>query len=293
MTQLVSTLTMRGVKHALSEPTLSLENVTVAYAPGSSNVTSQTSTQYALQNVSCRIERGERIAVVGPNGAGKSTLFKLIVGTLKPQQGNIRIYGHQPGGHICIAYVPQRSQIDWAFPVTVEDVVMMGRIGQIGLFRRPKKQDWSYVRECLQRVGAVDLAKKQIGELSGGQQQRIFIARALAQEAELLLMDEPLTGLDVPSQEAIFEVLDNLRPDGVTVLVATHDLTLAAERFDRVMLLNKRVVSFGEATAVLRADNLVQAYGGHLHRVSNQADAILLTEGCCGEHEHGIEKGGD
>lgn len=285
MTQFVSTLTMRGVQHERSAPTLSLENITVAYAPGSNGVTSQTSTQYALQNVSCRIEKGERIAVVGPNGAGKSTLFKLIVGTLRPQQGHIHIYGHQPGGHICIAYVPQRSQIDWNFPVTVEDVVMMGRVGQIGLFRRPKKQDWAYVHTGLERVGAVDLAKKQIGELSGGQQQRIFIARALAQEAELLLLDEPLTGLDVPSREAIFAILDSLRPDGVTVLVATHDLNLAAERFDRVMLLNQQIIEFGTPTAVLQAENLVQAYGGHLHMVGDSRNTVILAEGCCGEHE--------
>ncbi|KAA3661496.1 MAG: metal ABC transporter ATP-binding protein [Chloroflexi bacterium] len=285
MTQLVSTLTTRGVKHETSEPTLLLENITVAYAPGSQDVTSQTSKQFALKNVSCQIERGERVAIVGPNGAGKSTFFKLIVGTLKPQQGHIRIYGHQPGGHICIAYVPQRSQIDWSFPVTVEDVVMMGRVGQIGFFRRPKKQDWSFVGECLERVSADHLAKKQIGELSGGQQQRIFIARALAQEAELLLLDEPLTGLDVPSQEKIFAILDNLRPDGVTVLVATHDLNMAAERFDRVMLLNRQIVGFGEPTAVLQANNLVRAYGGHLHVVGDEQNTMILADGCCDDHE--------
>lgn len=162
---------------------------------------------------------------------------------------------------------------------------MMGRVGQIGLFRRPKKQDWAYVHTGLERVGAVDLAKKQIGELSGGQQQRIFIARALAQEAELLLLDEPLTGLDVPSREAIFAILDSLRPDGVTVLVATHDLNLAAERFDRVMLLNQQIIEFGTPTAVLQAENLVQAYGGHLHMVGDSRNTVILAEGCCGEHE--------
>lgn len=285
MTQIVSTLTTRGVKHETSAPTLSLENITVAYTPGSLDVASQTSTQYALQNVSCQIESGERIAIVGPNGAGKSTLFKLIVGTLKPQQGHIRIYGHQPGGHICIAYVPQRSQIDWSFPVTVEDVVMMGRVGQIGFFRRPKRHDWAFVKESLARVGAGHLAQKQIGELSGGQQQRIFIARALAQEAELLLLDEPLTGLDVPSQDALFSILDGLRPDGVTILVATHDLNMAAERFDKVMLLNKQIVGFGEPTAVLQADNLVRAYGGHMHMVGDEQNTVILADGCCGDHD--------
>ena len=285
MTQLVSTLAARGVRHERTAPTLSLENVTVAYVEGATNIASQSSTEYALKDVNCRIEAGERVAVVGPNGAGKSTLFKLIVGTLKPQQGQIQIYGHAPGGHICIAYVPQRSQIDWSFPVTVEDVVMMGRVGQIGFFRRPKRKDWAFVRASLERVKAVHLAKKQIGDLSGGQQQRVFIARALAQEAELLLLDEPLTGLDIPSQDALFDILDGLRPDGVTVLVATHDLNLAAERFDRVMLLNKQIIGFGPPTAVLRAENLVRAYGGHLHMVGDAQNTVVLADGCCGEHE--------
>ncbi|MEJ2748655.1 MAG: metal ABC transporter ATP-binding protein [Anaerolineae bacterium] len=262
MSALVSKITTRGVKHQLAAPTLELKNVSVAYAEGAKGITSARSNQFALRDVSFRVEAGERIAVVGPNGAGKSTLFKLIVGTIKPNQGEVNIYGQGPGGHICIAYVPQRSQIDWAFPVTVEDVVMMGRVGQIGLFRWPRRRDWELVRASLDRVNARHLAHKQIGELSGGQQQRIFIARALAQEAELLLMDEPLAGLDVPNQEAIFTTLDSLRPDGVTVLVATHDLNLAAEQFDRMMLLNKRIVAFDRATAVLQPDNLLQAYGG-------------------------------
>jgi ABC-type Mn2+/Zn2+ transport system ATPase subunit len=284
MTALVTKITTRGVKHQSTAPTLELKNVSIAYAQGANGIISSRSDQFALKDVSFKVEAGERIAVVGPNGAGKSTLFKLIVGTLKPNQGEVNVYGHGPGGHICIAYVPQRSQIDWAFPVTVEDVVMMGRVGQIGLFRWPRRHDWELVRASLARVNALHLAKKQIGELSGGQQQRIFIARALAQEAELLLMDEPLAGLDVPNQEAIFETLDALRPDGVTVLVATHDLNLAAERFDRMMLLNKQIVAFAEATAVLQPDNLLQAYGGHMHILDDKD--ILLTDECCGHHEH-------
>jgi manganese/iron transport system ATP-binding protein len=283
MSVLVSKITTRGIKHQTAAPTLELKNVSVAYAEGASDVTSARSTQFALKNVSFEVETGERIAVVGPNGAGKSTLFKLIVGTLKPNQGEVNVFGHGPSGHICIAYVPQRSQIDWTFPVTVEDVVMMGRVGQIGLFRWPRRRDWDLVKVSLERVKALHLAKKQIGELSGGQQQRVFIARALAQEAELLLMDEPLAGLDAPSQEAIFDVLDALRPDGVTVLLATHDLNLAESRFDRMMLLNKQIVAFDEATAVLQPDNLLQAYGGHIHTVG-EGDILLMDE-CCGHHE--------
>ncbi|PIE82160.1 MAG: manganese ABC transporter ATP-binding protein [Chloroflexi bacterium] len=272
MTEMVKQIKRRGVSHKPGVPTLEMKNVSVAYAAGANDVTAARSTQYAVADVSFSVEKGERIAVVGPNGAGKSTLLKLIVGTLKPGKGEINIFGHGPDGHICIAYVPQRSQIDWTFPVTVEDVVMMGRAGQIGFFRWPRRADWQVVKDSLARVNVTHLAKKQIGELSGGQQQRVFIARALAQEAELLLLDEPLTGLDVPSQDKIFEVLDGLRPDGVTVIVSTHDLTMAAERFDRVMLLNRRIVALGTGTAVLSTDNLITAYGGCMHVVGDGAD---------------------
>ncbi len=283
MSNLVAKIIPRHVTHQPASPTLQLDDVFVAYAEGAQGVTSARSAQFALEAVSFQVKAGERIAVVGPNGAGKSTLFKLIVGALKPSRGSVNVYGHGPSGHICIAYVPQRSQIDWSFPVTVEDVVMMGRVGQIGLFHWPRRRDWELVRNSLARVNAARLAKKQIGELSGGQQQRVFIARALAQEAELLLMDEPLAGLDVPNQEKIFEILDALRPDGVTVLVATHDLDLAAARFDRIMLLNKKIVAFDVATAVLEPRNLLQAYGGHMHVLGNSD--ILLTDECCDHYE--------
>ena len=283
MADLVRQIVHRGVAHNMATPSLEMRDVSVAYAPGTQGISSSRSEQFALRNVTFRVAEGERVAIVGPNGAGKSTLFKLIVGALTPGRGEISIFGESPHGHICIAYVPQRSQIDWSFPVTVEDVVMMGRIGQIGFFRWPKRRDWELVRMALQRVNALHLAKKQIGELSGGQQQRVFIARALAQEAALLLLDEPMTGLDAPSQEAIFAILDGLRPEKVTVLVATHDLTLAAERFDRVMLLNRQIVGFGPATAVLTPENLLTAYGGHLHRL--QDGELLFTDTCCDGHE--------
>ncbi|CUS04434.2 Manganese transport system ATP-binding protein MntB [Candidatus Promineifilum breve] len=265
-----------GIAHEPDAPTLELADVWVNYngtAPGSGP-------RHALEAISLRVERGERVAVVGPNGAGKSTLFKVIAGTLRPDRGRVDIFGHGPTGHICIAYVPQRNQVDWNFPVTVEDVVVMGRVGQIGLLRRPGKADWAVARAALGRVGAAALAHTRIGELSGGQQQRVFLARALAQEAELVLLDEPLNGLDIPTQEAILGILDDLRRDGVTVLLATHDLDLAAERFDRIMLLNRRVVAFEAPAAALRADNLLRAYGGHLHRVGEDG-SIVLADTCC------------
>jgi manganese/iron transport system ATP-binding protein len=268
-----------GIAHEKTSPTLELQRVGVAYngrvggAGGGPH--------YALEDLTFQVETGERIAVVGPNGAGKSTLFRLIAGTLAPDKGDIHIYGYDPGGHICIAYVPQRSQIDWTFPVTVEDVVMMGRVGKIGLLRWPRRADWEIVRQSLARVGASDLAKKQIGELSGGQQQRVFLARALAQEAELLLLDEPLNGLDIPTQEAILTILDDLRRDGVTVLLATHDLDMAAERFDRIMLLNRRIIALGPPGEVLRSENLLSAYGGHIHVINQEDGALLLADTCC------------
>lgn len=285
MRTFVTKVKNRGVDHETAAPTIELKDAAVIYAAGSSGATTSRGSQYALQDISFRVVPGRRVAVVGPNGAGKSTLFKLIVGTIKPSRGTVNIYGHGPDDHICIAYVPQRSQIDWSFPVTVEDVVMMGRIGQIGLFRWPRRHDWEMVRTSLARVKATHLAKRQIGELSGGQQQRIFIARALAQEAQLLLMDEPLSGLDVPSRDAIFEILDSLRADGVTVMIATHDLNLAAERFDRIMLLNHQIIAFGEPTAVLNSDNLLKAYGGHVHVVNGNRQTLLLAEPCCDDHE--------
>ncbi len=262
--------TGRGVPHRAGAPILEASGVTVRYDG-----------RLALDNVSFQLNRGERVAVVGPNGAGKSTLFKVIVGMLHPTQGEVRVYGHRPGGHICIAYVPQRSQVDWTFPVNVADVVMMGRIGKLGPLRWPRSQDWAYVRQCLDVVGLTELADRQIGELSGGQQQRMFIARALAQEAELMLMDEPLTGLDLTSQEDAFLILDELRQRQVTVVIATHDLSQAADRFDRVMLLNRHILGLGTAEQVFTPEHLMDAYGGHLRLIRTNEGLMVLGDTCC------------
>jgi manganese/iron transport system ATP-binding protein len=235
----------------------------------------------ALEDVSFSLSLGERVAVVGPNGAGKSTLFKAIAGILKPTAGTVTVAGSEPGHHICIAYVPQRTQVDWQFPANVADVVMMGRAGKMGFFRRPRREDWAYVHHCLDTVGMDAYAQHQIGELSGGQQQRVFIARALAQEAELMLMDEPLTGLDLSSQDDIFNILDVLRQHQVTVMVATHDLELAADRFDRVMLLNKRLLGFGAPQAVFTPEALLSAYGGKLRLVHTADGMVAIGDTCC------------
>jgi manganese/iron transport system ATP-binding protein len=234
--------------------------------------------RFALEAVTFHLHAGERVAVVGPNGAGKSTLFKVIAGVLPPSSGEVKISGYGPRGHICIAYVPQRAQVDWRFPASVEDVVMMGRIGRVGLFRWPRRGDWRAVRLALEAVDMLPLASRQIGELSGGQQQRMFLARALAQEAELVLMDEPLNGLDIPSQEAILGVLDSLRQRKITLMVATHDLGQAARSFDRVMLLNRRLIHFGAPTEVLTTENLLQAYGGNLRL---DQTGVMVVDECC------------
>lgn len=270
MSQLFNQIRYQGARHEVNATAVSLTNIYASYKDGRS-----TSERWVLRDVSFDIEAGDHCAVIGPNGAGKSTLFKLLGGLLPPDKGSVKLFGQAPDRHICVAYVPQRSSIDWTFPVTVEDVVMMGRTRQIGLFRRPSRIDKEIVQHSLERVDALDLASAQIGGLSGGQQQRVFIARALAMDATLLLMDEPLAGLDIPAQEKIFKILAGLRSTNVTVMVATHDLQVAQAHFDRVMLLNRQVVAFGEGTAVLTTENLLTLYGGSSQ--PSQFDHLLVT----------------
>jgi len=261
--------------HQTNKPILDVQHLTVRY---NGNV--------ALDDINFHLHESERVAVVGPNGAGKSTLFKVVSGVLPPTSGEVNIFGSRPLGHVCIAYIPQRSLVDWNFPVTVADVVMMGRSAKLGPLNWPHKKDWEYVHHSLEMVELSDLASRQIGQLSGGQQQRMFIARALAQEAELMLMDEPLTGLDTPSQEGLLKLLDILRNQNVTVMVATHDLDQAARYFDRIMLLNHRMIAFGNPDQVLQTDHLLSAYGGRLRSLNG--DNVLTVDDCCdeGEHEH-------
>lgn len=242
----------------------------------------------ALDNITFRLHKGERVAVVGPNGAGKSSLFNIIAGLLRPQVGSVAFYGHAPSQHLCIAYVPQRSQIDWQFPVSVTNVVMMGRVGKLGLFRRPKQEDRDRVAEALELVEMSHLAQRQIGELSGGQQQRIFIARALAQEAELVLMDEPVSGLDVQSQEGVFAILDMLQEQQITVMVSTHDLGTVAERFDRLMLLNRRLIAFGRTDQVFTMDLLNRTYDGRLGVISTISGNAASGDAASGEVAQGV-----
>jgi manganese/iron transport system ATP-binding protein len=253
--------------HELNKPILDVQHLAVRY-----------NGRVALEDINFHLHKGERIAVVGPNGAGKSTLFKVIAGVLQPNSGEVNIFGSRPRGHNCIAYIPQRSQVDWNFPVSVADVVMMGRSAKLGLLNWPHKKDWEHVRHALEIVELSDLAGRQIGQLSGGQQQRMFIARALAQEAELILMDEPLSGLDTPAQEGLLDLLDTLRNQNVTVMVATHDLDQAARHFERIMLLNHRMIAFDVPQKVMQTEHLLQAYGG---RLKIDPGATMLVDDCC------------
>lgn len=239
--------------HIQNEPALAIENATVRFGAIA-----------ALEDISLTLWPGDQIAVVGPNGAGKSTLFNLITGIVKPSSGTANVYGTEPDGHICIGYVPQRNQIDWRFPVNVFDVVLMGRAGRIGLMRWASAADRELVNAALETVGMAEFAKRQISELSGGQQQRVFLARALAQEAHLLLLDEPLTGLDIPGQEQLLAVMSDLQQTGITMLVATHDLNQVAKSFERVLLLNCCAVAYGSPAEVFTPANLDAAYGRHL-----------------------------
>jgi len=256
-----------NTQHQTNQPILDVSHLTVRY-----------NGRTALEDITFHLHEGERIAIVGPNGAGKSTLIKVVAGVLQPQSGEVNISGSRPGEHVCIGYIPQRSHVDWTFPVSVADVVMMGRSAKLGPLNWPHKRDWDMVHHALETVELTDLASRQISQLSGGQQQRMFIARALAQEAELMLMDEPLTGLDAPAQEGLLNILDRLKSEKVTVMLATHDIDQAASHFDRIMLLNHRLIALGEPNEVLRTDNLLHAYGGRL-RVDPQGAMLVDDHG--------------
>jgi len=218
-----------------------------------------------LHDLTFNVPHGARVAVVGPNGAGKSTLFKALVGLLPLRGGRIFVHGQPLGNHKdCVAYVPQREEVDWRFPVTVRDVVMMGRYDHQGWIRRASVQDKQVVGRSLAQMGIADLAGRSIGDLSGGEQQRMFLSRALAQEPHILLMDEPFTGVDVPTQESTLELLDDLRAEDVTAMIATHDLGISVQKFDLMLLLNHRLIAFGSPRDVMKPEHLLRAFGTRL-----------------------------
>ncbi len=232
----------------------------------------------ALEHVTLDVPHGSQIAVVGPNGAGKSTLFKALVGLLPVRGGSIDLRDRDPLAQAePIAYVPQREEIDWSFPVTVRDVVMMGRYGRLGWLRRPQAADRVVVERCLEELAISDLGARPVGDLSGGQQQRVFLARALAQEPHVLLLDEPFTGVDVSAREALLDLLDRLRGRGITILVSTHDMTAASERFELVALLNRRLIAYGSPAAVFTQEHIGAAFGGQALFL----EGMVLIDQCC------------
>jgi len=228
-----------------------------------------------LWGIDLKVPKGKLVGVVGPNGAGKSTLIKAIMGLVPPSSGWVKIFGKTYNeNRRRVGYVPQRESVDWDFPVTVMDVVMMGRYGHVGWFKRPKKADRDIARDCLDKVKMLPFAKRQISNLSGGQQQRVFLARALAQESDIYFMDEPFAGVDAATETAIITLLHELREKGKTLLVVHHDLPTARNYFDQLLLLNMRVVAYGETEKVFTYELLQKTYGGRLTILSEVADAV-------------------
>ncbi|MCO4317839.1 manganese/iron ABC transporter ATP-binding protein [Phyllobacterium sp. 21LDTY02-6] len=237
----------------------------------------------ALRNVSFAIPKGTITALVGVNGSGKSTLFKAIMGFVKASESSVAVLGrpvHEALKRNLIAYVPQSEEIDWNFPVLVEDVVMMGRYGHMGMMRIARAADRAAVDGALARVGMTDYRKRQIGELSGGQKKRVFLARALAQDGQVILLDEPFTGVDVKTEEAIVALLLGLRAEGRVILVSTHNLGSVPEFCDRTVLLNRTVLAAGPTAEVFTQANLEKAFGGVLRQFrldkAGNGDAVSI-----------------
>lgn len=247
----------------------------------------------ALADVSLTVEHGSLLAVIGPNGAGKSTLLKAIAGLIRPIAGQVTVLGKPPGtAGRSIAYLPQAEEVDWDFPVTVDAVVMMGRYARIGIGRSPGRLDRERVAAALETVGMADQAHVQIGSLSGGQRRRVFLARALAADPELYLLDEPVTGVDAGTQEDLMDVLEAEARSGKTVIATTHDLICAAQRFHHSALLNGHLVAQGPASLVLDQRLLAETYAGHVLVLPNGGGRLALDDS---HHEvvtHDHDRGG-
>ncbi len=238
----------------LTEVALAITNLTVAYTGAP-----------AIEDVTARFAAGAMTAIVGPNGAGKSTLLKAALGLIPPVRGEVRVFGLPLARALPrIAYVPQRASVDWDFPARAIDVVLMGRYRQTGLFGRIGSAELDLARSCLARVGMEPFATRQIGALSGGQQQRVFLARALAQGADLYLLDEPFAGVDAATESAIIAVLKSLRDEGRSIVAVHHDLATVPAYFDRVLLLNRSVMAEGPVASTFRRDIVARTYGSAL-----------------------------
>ncbi|MFS1514072.1 metal ABC transporter ATP-binding protein [Chengkuizengella sp. SCS-71B] len=217
----------------------------------------------ALKDVTFSLEAGNLLGIIGPNGAGKSTLIKAILQLIPRDKGKVTFLDKTVKEiRKQVAYVPQRNDIDWDFPITVIETVLLGTYPKIGMFKRPKKNDKEWAYECLKEVGMEKFYKRQIGELSGGQQQRVFLARALAQKAELFFLDEPFVGVDLGSEETIINILKNLSDQGKTVTVVHHDLSKAESYFNKLLLINQELIGFGSVNEVFRPEIMEKAYKG-------------------------------
>ncbi len=265
----------------MKEPSLFVEGLSVIYNNG----------HKALDNASFSIPRQSITALVGINGSGKSTLFKAIMGFVKSSGGRIELFGGSVKDALkanLVAYVPQNEEIDWDFPVLVKDVVMMGRYGHMGFLKIPNHNDYEIVKDSLKKVGMLELENRQISELSGGQRKRVFLARALAQQSEIILMDEPFTGIDVNTEEEIMELLREMKAEGKVMLISTHNLGSVPEFCDRTILLNKTVLAEGETTKVFTQENLTNAFEGvlrryvlsatELHNDDDQREVVVLSD---------------
>ena len=236
---------------------ISVESVTVRYSNGHT----------AIRDVSFTLQGGTTCALVGVNGSGKSTLFKSLMGQIKPKSGSIRLCGlpvPQALKRNLVAYVPQSEEVDWQFPVSVYDVVMQGRYGYLNFLRLPKAEDKRKVQEAMERVDIAHLAQRQIGELSGGPKKRVFLARALAQQSKIILLDEPFTGVDVKTEDAIVDLLGQLRAQGHLILVSTHNLGMVPDFCDQVVMINRTVLAAGRTEHTFNQHNLELAFGGVL-----------------------------
>lgn len=236
------------------------DNIRVTYANGHT----------ALHEVSFQLSGGSVCALIGMNGSGKSTLFNSIMGIIRPQTGQILLSGMPSKQAVkCngVAYVPQADNIDWHFPIVVSDVVMQGRYGHMGMLRRPSSQDKQICQDAMQRLGIAALGNRQIGELSGGQKKRVFLARALAQESRLILLDEPFTGVDIQTEQAIMQLLQELRSAGFLILISTHNLGSVPDYCNEVIMLNKSIIAQGNIADTYNRENLERTFGGILHHL--------------------------
>ena len=257
-----------GDAQAARVPAVEVHDLSVAYQK-----------RPVIWGIDFQIPAGKLVGLVGPNGAGKSTLLKAILGLVPPASGWVKIFGRPyDAQRRRLGYVPQRESVDWDFPTSVFDVVLMGRYGHLGLFRRPGKADREMAWECLEKVGMKEFARRQISQLSGGQQQRVFLARALAQDADIYLMDEPFAGVDAATESAILQLLGELRRKGKTVVVVHHDLQTVRRYFDWVLLLNMRLIAAGPTDEVFTAENLQKTYGGRLTVLAEVAHSLERRE---------------